>query len=296
MLSVDMALRLQQLGFERVTAMKWGDRLRVGDVDIAALPFHGEQPAEHEVLHPEVRNAGNTYVVRTPTLSCAFVADSGRDPSGDVKDVTARLGRARRIRRLRVQRVSGMGALPGPAALLVGQPIPVVRAALALGHPAAPDEQHRRCDRRRGRLGRSLPRAVRRRGSALVLGHRSRTRARRHRPRERHLRPLSGTCRRGGGAERPDALRNVHPISRRSAAPPAGRVADLCERRATRGAIRRPRVALRRRKSIATAAAQAGCGRIPLPPPRSDTSASGARAGDWSRGCGATPARRRRSC
>ena len=86
-LSVDMALRLQQLGFERVTAMKWGDRLRVGDVDIAALPFHGEQPAEHEVLHPEVRNAGNTYVVRTPTLSCAFVADSGRDPSGDVKDV-----------------------------------------------------------------------------------------------------------------------------------------------------------------------------------------------------------------
>ena len=86
-LSVDMALRLQELGFERVTAMSWGDRLRVGDIEVIALPFHGEQPAEHDVLHPEVRNAGNTYVVRTPTRSCAFVADSGRDPSGDVKDV-----------------------------------------------------------------------------------------------------------------------------------------------------------------------------------------------------------------
>jgi L-ascorbate metabolism protein UlaG (beta-lactamase superfamily) len=86
-LSVDMALRLQQLGFEQVTAMSWGDRLRVGDIEIAALPFRGEQPAEHDVLHPDVRNAGNAYVVRTPTRSCAFVADSGRDPSGDVKDV-----------------------------------------------------------------------------------------------------------------------------------------------------------------------------------------------------------------
>jgi L-ascorbate metabolism protein UlaG (beta-lactamase superfamily) len=89
-LSVDLAGRLRQLGFDRVTALGWGERLRVGDIEIAALPFRGEQPAEHDVLHPEVRNAGNTYVVRTPTTSCAFVADSGRDPSGDVKDVARR--------------------------------------------------------------------------------------------------------------------------------------------------------------------------------------------------------------
>jgi L-ascorbate metabolism protein UlaG (beta-lactamase superfamily) len=86
-LSVDMEQRVRQLGFERVTSLKWGDRLQVGDIEVAALPFYGEQPAEDDVLHPEVRNAGNTYVLRTPTLSAAFVADSGRDPSGDVKDV-----------------------------------------------------------------------------------------------------------------------------------------------------------------------------------------------------------------
>ena len=86
-LSVDMAQRVRQLGFARVTPLGWGERLRVGDIEIAALPFYGEQPAEDDVLHPEIRNAGNTYVVRTPSLSAAFVADSGRDPAGDVKDV-----------------------------------------------------------------------------------------------------------------------------------------------------------------------------------------------------------------
>jgi len=86
-LSVAMADRLRALGFTRVTPLPWGERLRIGDIEVAALPFYGEQPAEHEVLHPEIRNEGNCYVVRTPSLSCAFVADSGRDPSGDVKEV-----------------------------------------------------------------------------------------------------------------------------------------------------------------------------------------------------------------
>ena len=86
-LSVAMELRLKQLGFERVSALAWGDRLRVGDIEIIALPFYGEQPAADDVLHPEVRNAGNTYVLRTPARTCAFVADAGRDPGGDVNDV-----------------------------------------------------------------------------------------------------------------------------------------------------------------------------------------------------------------
>jgi hypothetical protein len=54
---------------------------------VHALPFFGEQPTDSEVLHPEVCNAGNTYLVRTPAFSVAFLADSGRDRRGDVRDV-----------------------------------------------------------------------------------------------------------------------------------------------------------------------------------------------------------------
>ena len=94
LLSVDMVRRVTELGFESVTPLVWGEWVRVGDIEIAALPFYGEQPAEDDVMHPEIRNAGNTYVVRTPSVSAAFVADSGRDPSGDVRAV-ARDWRAR---------------------------------------------------------------------------------------------------------------------------------------------------------------------------------------------------------
>ncbi len=86
-LSVAMGERLRRLGFTRVVEVGWGQHLVVGDVEVHALPFLGEQPTDGAVLHPEVRNAGNTYVLRTPTFSVAVVADSGRDASGDVKDV-----------------------------------------------------------------------------------------------------------------------------------------------------------------------------------------------------------------
>jgi L-ascorbate metabolism protein UlaG (beta-lactamase superfamily) len=86
-LSVAMAARLRQLGFTRVIELRWGDHAAVGDIEVHALPFLGEQPTDGKVLHPEVRNAGNVYVVRTPDLSVAMLADSGRDALGDVKDV-----------------------------------------------------------------------------------------------------------------------------------------------------------------------------------------------------------------
>ena len=93
LLAVAMSERLGQLGFTRVHVLEWGQSTAVGDVEIHALPFYGEQPTDGEVLHPTVRNAGNTYLVRTPTLSALFLADSGRDGQGDVKEVASR-GRA----------------------------------------------------------------------------------------------------------------------------------------------------------------------------------------------------------
>jgi L-ascorbate metabolism protein UlaG (beta-lactamase superfamily) len=86
-LTTDMRLRLAELGFSNIHAMAWGDSTTVRDVEISALPFYGEQPTDGDVLHPEVSNHGNTYVVRTPTFGVALLADSGRDHRGDVRDV-----------------------------------------------------------------------------------------------------------------------------------------------------------------------------------------------------------------
>ena len=90
LLAVDMSARLAELGFDRITVLEWGQSTSVGDIEVHALPFYGEQPTDGEVLHPTVRNVGNTYLVRTPSLSAVFLADSGRDGQGDVKQVAAR--------------------------------------------------------------------------------------------------------------------------------------------------------------------------------------------------------------
>jgi glyoxylase-like metal-dependent hydrolase (beta-lactamase superfamily II) len=84
-----IAARARELGFTDVTALPWGGILRLGDVVVHALPFYGEQPTDGAVLHPDVRNAGNTYVVTTARFSAAFVSDCGRDASGDIRDVAA---------------------------------------------------------------------------------------------------------------------------------------------------------------------------------------------------------------
>jgi len=87
LLAVDMTHRVRELGFRNVIMLRWGDSHRVGDVEVAALPFYGEQPTNGAVLHPEVRNQGAVYVVHGPRLAAAFVADSGRDQLGQVLDV-----------------------------------------------------------------------------------------------------------------------------------------------------------------------------------------------------------------
>jgi L-ascorbate metabolism protein UlaG (beta-lactamase superfamily) len=87
LLAVAMEHRLKELGFEDVRSLRWWSSAKFGCLEVTAIPFHGEQPTDGEVLHPEIRNMGNTYVVRAPGWSAAFLADSGRDHLGDVRQV-----------------------------------------------------------------------------------------------------------------------------------------------------------------------------------------------------------------
>ena len=89
--STDLAARLRALGFHNVVPMKWWESRTIGDVEIRALPFLGEQPTGGEGIYPDLWNEGNTWLVRAPGLSAAFFADAGRDVRGDMKDVAARV-------------------------------------------------------------------------------------------------------------------------------------------------------------------------------------------------------------
>lgn len=86
-LSVDMAFRLRQLGFRQVHPIDWFEETQVGSIRIVALPFYGEQPTVGKVLHPEVRNQGNTYLVEVGDQRLVLTADSGTDHRGDAKQL-----------------------------------------------------------------------------------------------------------------------------------------------------------------------------------------------------------------
>jgi L-ascorbate metabolism protein UlaG (beta-lactamase superfamily) len=86
-LSAGMAERLRELGFTRVQTLRWHEETAVGDFRVVALPFYGEQPTTEDVACPDVRNAGNTYLVEGEGHRYAFVADAGRDRLGDVRSV-----------------------------------------------------------------------------------------------------------------------------------------------------------------------------------------------------------------
>lgn len=93
LLATDLASRLEMLGFTNVLPTKWWETRTIGDVTIEALPFYGEQPTAREPVYEDQWNAGNTYVIRTPSLSAAFFADTGRDSRGTM------LGACKRARK-----------------------------------------------------------------------------------------------------------------------------------------------------------------------------------------------------
>lgn len=91
LLATDMALRLRELGFTAVTALPWHSEVTVGPFRVRALPFYGEQPTDGVMLHPEARNAGNTYLVEGLGRRVALVADAGADESGSTIELAGRL-------------------------------------------------------------------------------------------------------------------------------------------------------------------------------------------------------------
>jgi L-ascorbate metabolism protein UlaG (beta-lactamase superfamily) len=86
-LSVDLGRRLAELGFTDVRRLRWNERTQVGDISVSAYPFYGEQPTDTSWIQPEIRNQGCTYRIDTPTASAVFLADSGVDHLGDVREV-----------------------------------------------------------------------------------------------------------------------------------------------------------------------------------------------------------------
>jgi L-ascorbate metabolism protein UlaG (beta-lactamase superfamily) len=89
MLCPSFAEVLRMLGFTRVIQLGWNDPpFVVGDLEIHALPFFGEQPLVREPpRHPDLRNHGNTYVVRCSDYTSWFLIDSGNDVTGRMEDV-----------------------------------------------------------------------------------------------------------------------------------------------------------------------------------------------------------------
>lgn len=82
-LSVAMAARLVELGFDNVTELGWHEEIAVGGARITALPFYGEQATTGARRYPDVRNQGNVYLVEIDGERYLTVADSGRDSAGE---------------------------------------------------------------------------------------------------------------------------------------------------------------------------------------------------------------------
>ena len=82
LLSLNVRLRLAQLGFRSVRELRWGESVKVGTFEVLALPFYGEQPlgGGAETTLPEF-NRGNTYGIRERSgRTLLLLADSGSDP------------------------------------------------------------------------------------------------------------------------------------------------------------------------------------------------------------------------
>src|SRR5258708_4537486 len=85
----DMAEILRRCGFRNVIAVDWyATPLQFGDIEVHVLPFYGEQPLRYqEPKDQNIRNWGNTYVVRTEQYTSWFLIDSGADAQGSMSGV-----------------------------------------------------------------------------------------------------------------------------------------------------------------------------------------------------------------
>ncbi|MDJ0713522.1 MAG: MBL fold metallo-hydrolase [Prochloraceae cyanobacterium] len=87
----DMEARLKSLGFTNVIAVDWyAEPIAIGDIEIHVLPFYGEQPLVPEFarpIHPDLRNWGNTYLLRTEYYTSWFLIDAGQEPMKSMFEV-----------------------------------------------------------------------------------------------------------------------------------------------------------------------------------------------------------------
>lgn len=101
----DMQARVRSLGFQHVIAVDWySDPIQIGDMEIYVLPFYGEQPlvpGYDQPKYPELRNWGNTYLIRTAEYSSWCLVDSGMEPDASMievaEQVAQRFGRVDQI-------------------------------------------------------------------------------------------------------------------------------------------------------------------------------------------------------
>ncbi len=85
----DMVSMLRRCGFANVIALDWySEPITIGDIEVHVLPFYGEQPLRFDApKDPDIRNWGNTYVIRTNQYVSWFLIDSGSDRLGSMIDV-----------------------------------------------------------------------------------------------------------------------------------------------------------------------------------------------------------------
>lgn len=84
----DMVNLLRRMGFQSVRSVDWySEGIFIGDMEVHVLPFFGEQPLRFETGNCDIRNWGNTYVIRTQDFTSWFLIDSGADALGSMVDV-----------------------------------------------------------------------------------------------------------------------------------------------------------------------------------------------------------------
>lgn len=88
-LSPDFGEELRTFGFKNVIELDWySDAVCIGDMEISALPFYGEQPLRYQYPRDKsLRNYGNSYFFRTPFFTAFCLIDSGSDADGSMYEV-----------------------------------------------------------------------------------------------------------------------------------------------------------------------------------------------------------------
>jgi L-ascorbate metabolism protein UlaG (beta-lactamase superfamily) len=88
-LSPDFGRELRNMGFQNVIELDWySEPVIIGDLEIFAMPFFGEQPLRFEYPRDKkLRNYGNSYFFRTPFYSAFCLIDSGSDADGSMIEV-----------------------------------------------------------------------------------------------------------------------------------------------------------------------------------------------------------------